>query len=170
MSYYRYSFTASLTTHYVGTYAYKAVFLPEAIAAQLPFAQHSRLRFIGEIAAYPIRAAWQPSGVGTYYAMVNAKLIKDAEITLGDLVEVSFNLAPQDAVDIPQPLVHALNTDPSLRVKWDKLSPGKRRGLAYSVASAKTPRTVEKRLVAVIEAVRLGVAPIPKRASKGLEE
>jgi uncharacterized protein YdeI (YjbR/CyaY-like superfamily) len=57
-------------------------------------------------------------------------------------------------VDTPEDLAAALRrADRS--AEWEALTPGKRRGLIYQIATAKTAATRDKRIATVIE----GLAP-----------
>ncbi len=55
-------------------------------------------------------------------------------------VELRFNIANQDSVDLPEELLGALFADKAAQQAWDRLTPGKQRGLAYFVGS--TPALV----------------------------
>ena len=83
--------------------------------------------------------------------MVSKAMMKAAEVSLGDTVEVRFEVADQDAVDIPPALRTALAEDEPLREAWDALTPGKQRGFAHPIAQAKRPETLAKRLGALRE-------------------
>ena len=58
-------------------------------------------------------------------------------------------------------LEDAVRGDPALRALWEAQTPGKRRGLAYRVASAKTAATRAKRIAEVFEILQ------GKRDSRG---
>jgi uncharacterized protein YdeI (YjbR/CyaY-like superfamily) len=86
--------------------------------------------------------------------------LKAAGLRVGDSVEVSFRVLPQDDVDIPEELATLLAKKARVRKAWQALSAGKQRGLAYLVASAKRVETRQVRL-ATVEAVLLGKVPPP---------
>ncbi|MEM8981122.1 MAG: YdeI/OmpD-associated family protein [Pseudomonadota bacterium] len=71
-------------------------------------------------------------------------------VALGDEVEVRFAVADQDAVNVPNALAEALETHGDLAEVWDSWTPGKRRGWAHRVASAKTAPTIAKRVDEVL--------------------
>ncbi|HEX8555924.1 MAG TPA: DUF1905 domain-containing protein, partial [Sphingomonas sp.] len=89
---------------------YNVLFLPDELAATLPFDRHPRLRVEGELAELPIAGAWMPTGDARRYIIVPARIMKEAEIGIGDMVEMRFAIADQDAVDVPPELTHALAT------------------------------------------------------------
>ncbi|MEM6869113.1 MAG: YdeI/OmpD-associated family protein, partial [Cyanobacteria bacterium P01_C01_bin.121] len=68
---------------------------------------------------------------------------------------VRFRIADQDAVDVPEALQHALEQDEYAKAVWEKLTPGKRRGFAYRVSSAKTKQTQTRRALEVLEQLLL---------------
>jgi uncharacterized protein YdeI (YjbR/CyaY-like superfamily) len=58
--------------------------------------------------------------------------------------------------DVPDVLQRALEGDARALAGWNALSPGKRRGLAHRVASARTVPTRLRRLDEVLVALREG--------------
>ncbi len=63
--------------------------------------------------------------------------LKAAGLRIGSVVEVSFRVVPQDDVDLPEELADLLAKRARPRAAWQRLSPGKQRGLAYLVASVR---------------------------------
>jgi uncharacterized protein YdeI (YjbR/CyaY-like superfamily) len=98
----------------------------------------------------PLKGALMPTG-GRWYLMLSKAVLKRARLRLGDITRVASADADQDAVDVPPPLAEALDADPDLRAAWNALTPGKRRGLAHRVASAKTAPTIAKRVAEGID-------------------
>ena len=145
MSRFAYEFTGRVAKHSFGPWGYTVVFLPPELAAQLPLDENPRLRVRGEMDEYPFYGAWQPTG-GQWYLMINKSVLKQGGYALGDWINVRFNIDDQDAVDLPEALVEALKKDRKLKNVWDQLTPGKKRGLAYQVSTAKTAATIEKRI------------------------
>ena len=150
--FYPHSFEASITEHDVGSrrYVYTVVFVPPETIAQLPMDEHPRLRVTGEIDELPFEAALTPVG-GRWYLLLSKKTLKKLGKSLGDEVTVSFEIGEQDAVDVPTELARALGEDMAVKELWDQQTPGKQRGLAYRVASAKRAKTREKRVAEVFE-------------------
>ncbi|MEO1593160.1 MAG: YdeI/OmpD-associated family protein [Cyanobacteria bacterium J06632_22] len=142
-------FEGPVEYHDFGRMGYTVVYLPEAIRQQLPLDKYPRLRVDAEVNEQPIDGALQP-GQGKYYLMLSKRLLKAAGLTLGDTATVNFRLADQDAVTIPEELQTALAGNPDAKTAWDALTPGKRRGLAHRVASARTAPTRFKRVAEVL--------------------
>lgn len=162
MSFFTHVFETVIARHPIGNgeriVHYTVVYLPSAMVPQLPFDAHPRLRVTGEIADVPIEGAWQPAGDGRRYLMVPKTVFENAGVAVGDRVEVRFKVGDQDAVDVPDALHRALGADRDLMDKWRVLTPGAQRAFAYRVASAKTEKTIMKRVDEVAHMVREGLA------------
>lgn len=153
MSYFDHSFEAPIVEHWFeDKFAYTVVWLPPEVAEVLPFKEYPRLRVEGEVAEQSFEGACMPVR-GRWYLMVSKKAMKAAGVSLGDEVEVRFRIADQDAVDVPVDLTRALEADAAALARWDALTPGKKRGLAFRVAQAKRPETRAKRIAEVLEAL-----------------
>jgi hypothetical protein len=135
---------------------YTVLFLPDELAAVLPFDRHPRLRVEGEIADVPVQGAWMPTGDGRRYFMVSPAVLKAARPEPGQLLEMRFRIDDQERVDVPEALAAALARDGEAVAAWDALTPGKRRGIAHLVASGPTAPTQARKVAEVIEALRAG--------------
>ena len=155
MTMYPYQFEAPISTHDVGSerYLYTVIWVPEEVTAALPMKTYPKLRVEGEIAERYFEASLTPVR-GRWYILLNKRLLADIGAGLGDEVEVRFAIADQDKVDVPDTLSRALSDNPDMDAIWANLTPGKRRGLAYMVASAKTEPTREKRVAKVFAVMR----------------
>lgn len=149
-----YIFDSPIVPHSVGRYHYSVVFLPAEMNEDFPFQQYPRLRIEAEVGNAPFSGAWQPTG-GRWYLLLSKKFLKKAGFEIGDWVTVRFRIADQDAVDVPEALQHALEQDEYAKAVWEKLTPGKRRGFAYRVSSAKTKQTQTRRALEVLEQLLL---------------
>ncbi|MEO1045257.1 MAG: YdeI/OmpD-associated family protein [Pseudomonadota bacterium] len=145
--FYPHIFTATVVHHDVGSekYRYSVVFVPEDIKSGLPLSDFPKLRITGEVEDFPIEAALTPVR-GQHYILLSRKLLTSIRKSLGDEVTVRFRIADQDAVDVPHSLESALAKAPAVKALWDDASPGKRRALAYMIASAKREATQNKRI------------------------
>ncbi|MBY0335030.1 MAG: YdeI/OmpD-associated family protein [Acetobacteraceae bacterium] len=156
MSLYPHAFEGALQRHGVGRDRkvwYAVLFLPPALAAELPFDRFPRLRVEGEIADQPVSGAWMPVGDGRRYFIVSPEVRKAAGAGLGAVLEMRFRVADQDAVEVPEALVRELERRPDLRARWDALTPGRRRGLAHLVRGARTEPTRQRRVAEVVAAI-----------------
>ena len=154
MSYYEFCFEASIEKLPIGNgpkvLRYNVVILPDKLTKALPFNEYPKLRIIGEIGDHPIRGAWNPVADGRKYFILSQKFLDNAELMVGDMTEVRFNIDDQDYVDIPIELQHALMLNTTLKAKWESLTAGKKRFHCHQVSSAKQQKTREKRLADVI--------------------
>ncbi len=144
MRFYSFGFEGVVDTLDYEKYLYSVIYLPAEIADQLPLAVHPRLRVAGEINDYPFSGAFIPSSQGHYLILGSARL-KAMGLKVGMPVELRFNIADQHGVDVPEELLAALFADRAAQQAWDMLTPGKQRGLAHFVGSAKTKATRQKR-------------------------
>jgi hypothetical protein len=155
---YLYSFEGQIDRFGVGKTRklwYTVLFLPPDVEAELPFGTFPRLRVEGEIADLPVEGAWMPTGDGRRYFIVAPRVLKGAEVGLGDSVEMRFGVADQNAVDVPAELAAALALYPAARTAWEALTPGKQRGLTHRIHGAKAPTTRRRRtdeVIAILQA------------------
>lgn len=147
--FYPHEFEATIEHHHVGTYIYTVVFLDSTLHDRLPLEEHPRLRVSGEVRDIPFEGAWQPVR-GRWFLMLSKQLMRDGEFEIGDRVAVRFQIEDQSSVDVPEELLRAIRTKKSYMAAWMKLTPGKQRGFAYRVASAKMRATRSKRVAEVL--------------------
>jgi uncharacterized protein YdeI (YjbR/CyaY-like superfamily) len=82
--------------------------------------------------------------------MLSKRVIARSGYGLAEMAIVRFNIESPDAVAIPDVLQVALNARPQATASWNRLTPGKQRGLAHQISSAKRPVTIAKRLTQVL--------------------
>ena len=151
MDEYSIEFNASIEPHDFGRMAYTVVYAPAKIVRGVGLKHTPRLRIDGLVAGQPFHGAFQPAGDGRFYQILSKKFLKSSRLKLGDKVAVSFDIADQDAVEVPKPLEFALAANDQARKVWDTITPGKKRSFAYRVSSAKRAETIENRVEEVIE-------------------
>ena len=149
---YEFSFRGPIVEHDFGRMAYKAVFFPEDVLRVLPMKQYPRLRIDAEIGGLftncGLMAAKQRR-----YILLSAAFMKQAALHCGQEIDVHFNIADQDAVEIPNDLEEAIDASVSTRAAWDSLTPGRRRSFAYRVAAVVNPTIREQRILEVLELI-----------------
>ncbi|WOO39669.1 YdeI/OmpD-associated family protein [Rubellicoccus peritrichatus] len=148
----RHRFSANVAIHDFGRMKYTVVYLPKRIEKELRLLEMPRLRVEGLIHGEPFSGACQPTGKA-WYLILSKRILKEAGLNVGDKVEGQLSIADQEAVDIPEDLQLELDRNSNIRKKWDALSAGKKRGLAYRVASAKRLETREQRIFEVLEVI-----------------
>ena len=153
MSDYPFNFQAEIVSHAFGKMAFTVVFVPAELLPSLPLDKHPRLRINGEVDGIRIDAALMPAK-GKWYMMVSKKYLRLCGLSVGDMASIGFDIADQDAVMLPGELRFALDADDEAAAAWVKLTAGKRRGLAYRVASAKMPETRERRVDEIMKMLK----------------
>lgn len=155
MDFYPFTFSGPIKEHWFDDkFCYHVLWLADDLAEQLPVKDNPRLRITGELNGKPIEAALNPVR-GRWYVLISKKLQKTLGVSLGAKLRLDFAIADQDAVDVPPALRAALEEHPDLNKNWNKLTPGKKRGLAYRVATAKTPPTIQRRVDDVLSEIAL---------------
>jgi hypothetical protein len=101
---------------------------------------------VGEVT---FEAAWQPRD-GSWFVLFSKDLQRQHGLEPGDEMDLEFRFVNQDRVIIPQELSEVLAADAGLKSAWDKLTAGRRRGLAHRVASAKSEAVRQRRVDEVI--------------------
>ena len=163
MGYYQYDFINRIEKHSVGHNSrgelfYTVVFVPEHVAQALPLKEYPRLRIEGELHEQPFEGAMQPTK-GRWYLLLSQKFLKENSLSIGDEVEARFNIGNQDFVDVPTELEEALALNEKAGALWASFTPGKKRGFATTVASAKQVSTREKRAAKMIGYILDGKNP-----------
>lgn len=146
-----FQFDAIVSVLDFGRMSYSVLYAPPEIVRELSLADNPRLRIDGFVADQRFKGAFQPAGENQYYLILSKRFLKSAGLSPGDTATALFTIADPDAVDVPLELQHALQANPDAAAKWDALTPGKRRGLAYRVASAKREKTKSRRVEEVLE-------------------
>jgi Bacteriocin-protection, YdeI or OmpD-Associated/Domain of unknown function (DUF1905) len=159
MSAYPFAFEGIIAYYTFDRYAYTVIYLPENLERKLPFDSHPRLRIAGEVADFPVEGAWQPAGDGRRYFILSKRFLRAAGVAVGDVVEMRFGIADQNAVMVPDALVAALTRNRPLDRKWRSLTPGAQRAFAHRVATAKTEATQARRIAEVFEMIERGERP-----------
>lgn len=113
--YYDYQFDAAIAYHDVGSdwYQYTVVYLPDELKSVLPLKDYPRLRISGEINDCPFEAALTAVH-GNWYMLFSRKTLNAIDQWVGDVVFIRFNIADQNAVDIPDILNQVLAQNASL--------------------------------------------------------
>jgi uncharacterized protein YdeI (YjbR/CyaY-like superfamily) len=100
---------------------------------------------------------------GERYLMVNKDLCLAAGVQLGQLLRITLAPDPNpDHVDMPDELAEALAAWPEADAGFQRQTPGRRRALAYHVATAKQAETRARRAVEVSQRLAVGAHPFRK--------
>ena len=108
-------------------------------------------RVEGEIADHPVNLALSRAPVvDGVFLWTGQSLLDRIGIQPGEPVEVRLLPASDDRVDLDPDIEAALRAGGVLD-QWESLTPGKRRGLLYQIATAKTDPTRLKRIQRLVE-------------------
>ena len=130
-----------------GRATYTILRLPDAALTDLGPCR----RVEGEIADHPVNLALSRAPVVEgVFLWTGQSLLDRIGIQPGAPVEVRLRPAPDDRVDLDPDIEAALRSGGVLPT-WNALTPGKRRGLLYQIATAKTDTTRQKRIAKLIE-------------------
>jgi hypothetical protein len=129
-----------------GRSTYTMLRLPDTVATALGKSR----RVEGEIAEHPVNLALSRApAVDGVFLWTGQSLLDRIGITPGELVEVRLRPAPDDRVDLDPDIEAALRSGGVLD-RWEALTPGKRRGLLYQIATAKTEQTRRTRIAKLV--------------------
>jgi hypothetical protein len=107
-------------------------------------------RVEGEIAEHPVNLALSRAPVVEgLFLWAGQSLLDRIGVTPGEPVEVRLRPAPDDRVDLDPDIEAAFRSGGVLQ-QWETLTPGKRRGLLYQVATAKTDQTRRARIAKLV--------------------
>lgn len=108
-------------------------------------------RVEGEIAEHPVNLALSRAPVVEgVFLWTGQSLLDRIGIQPGEPVEVRLRPALDDRVDLDPDIEAALRAG-GVVDHWESLTPGKRRGLLYQIATAKTEPTRGKRIQRLVE-------------------
>ena len=120
------------------------------------FERKGRVPVKGTINGFPFRSSLMNMGDGHMMA-VNAQLRAGAQCKAGDTVAVLMEL-DQDkrTVEVPAYLKKIIDRDPKAREFWPQLSFTHQKEYVREIEGAKRPETREKRIAAMLDALRKG--------------
>jgi antitoxin component of MazEF toxin-antitoxin module len=158
------SFKAKVDIYDFTKYVYTCVYFPNAVLARLPLDEHPRLRINATIEGCACKGALMPDRAGSrqtkhllagghiegdrvWYFQIPKTILKEVGKQIGDTVEVRFEIANQDEVDVHPAVEAMLARDGEVRRQWEALTAGKKRSLMHPISNARTDVTLEKRLL-----------------------
>ena len=146
-----FAFEGKICSYELNQFIASVVYLPSKLSKELPLQEYPRLRVRGMIDATAIELALQPTGKNRWFLLISQMLQKKLGKSVGSKVAVMFEIDDQDRVTIPDELQRALNADDVALERWEALTPGKKRGMAYRIESAKKEETKQRRILDILE-------------------
>ena len=120
------------------------------------FQRNGRVPVKGTINRFPFRSSLMNMGDG-HMMVVNAELRAGAKCKAGDTVTVVMELdEDKRKVEVPARLKKIIDRDPKAREFWPKLSFTHQKEYVREIEEAKRPETREKRIAAMMDALRKG--------------
>ncbi len=120
------------------------------------FERKGRVPVKGTINGFPFRSSLMNMGDGHMMA-VNAQLRAGAQCKAGDTVAVVMELdEDKRTVEVPAFLKKIIDRDPKAREFWPQLSFTHQKEYVREIEGAKRPETREKRIAAMMDALRKG--------------
>ncbi len=120
------------------------------------FQRKGRVPVKGTINGFPFRSSLMNMGDGHMMA-VNAQLRAGGKCKAGDVVDVVLELDEEERkVEVPAYLKKIINSDAGAKEFWGKLSFTHQKEYVREIEGAKRPETKEKRIAAMMEALRKG--------------
>jgi hypothetical protein len=121
------------------------------------FRRNGRVPVKGTINGFPYRSSLMNMGDG-HMMVINAQMRAGAHCMAGDTVAVLMELDPDKrTVDVPAYLKKTIAGDPKAKEYWSKLSFTHQKEYVREIENAKRPETREKRVAAMMDALRKGV-------------
>ncbi len=118
------------------------------------FQRKGRVPVKGTINGFPFRSSLMNMGGGHMMA-VNAQLRTGGNCKAGDTVDVVMELdEDKRTVEVPAYLKNIINSDPRAKEFWPKLSFTHQKEYVREIDVAKRPETREKRIAAMMDALR----------------
>jgi hypothetical protein len=118
------------------------------------FHTKARVPVKGTINGFPFRSSLMNMGDGHMMA-VNAELRAGANCKGGDTVDIVMELDEDERkVELPAPIKKVIASYPKAKESWSKLSFTHQKEWMRAIEDAKRPETREKRIAAMMEALR----------------
>ncbi len=158
----RFEFEGELIKIDSASFLQYVVIVPSDVFAEMP--QQINLRGKGTMNGVPYSLAIQKMKDGTRYIAANKALQKAAHLQLNVPVNVVFELADPDEVELPEELLVVIEQDPEKGKLWFQLTPGRQRSLAHYIFSTKNVDLRIKRSMELLH--RLAIGDIPMNHKK----
>lgn len=157
------SFTTTLQPM-EGVYTSSCIVVPNEVVKKLPNA--TRLRTTGTLNTAPFALAIQRRANGVSLIIVSKRLRTEAKVSIGDTVQVTFEVVPTEQIEMPEELQALLDVDADAAEFWGSLTIGMQRSYAYYIGGAKTIDTRIRRSIDIITRGMNGELHAQKNAQK----
>lgn len=132
-----------------GRATYTILPVPDPVVAALGATRRVELEINDQPANLALTRAPAFPGV---FLWTGASLLARLGVSPGTLLDVRLRPAPDDAIDL-DPDIEAALMAAGVWAQWEALTAGKKRGLLYQIATAKTGPTRQKRIARLAESL-----------------
>ncbi|MBC8081641.1 MAG: YdeI/OmpD-associated family protein, partial [Hymenobacter sp.] len=109
-------------------------------------------RVLVTLNGHPLRRGLLPRADGSRYLLFGQLVCRRLGLRVGDTLRVTLAPDPNpDQVDLPEELAEGLEAWPEAAAGFARLTPGRQRGIAYRVDSAKRAETRLQRAMQELE-------------------
>ena len=118
------------------------------------FGAKGSVRVLGTMNGIDVDRALIPNGEGGHEIIMGTDVRKKlrAEEGTNVVVEIYRNPNPHE-IDVPEELIAAIDMEPEAVRRFEKMTPGMKRNLAYWVNSGKLPETLVKRELEILRRI-----------------
>ena len=122
--------------------------IPDEVALRMK--KQDTRRFVGKMNNHAINRAIQFRQEVGYIISVGSDILTKAHLKVGSLVKVSLRPDPNpNVIEVIEEFALVLEQDEEAAQKWEELTPGRQRGLAHYLGTAKQTETKIKRSLEV---------------------
>ncbi|WP_310391445.1 YdeI/OmpD-associated family protein [Hymenobacter sp.] len=148
-------FRAELLTSGVGDMQIQLVPVPPQVVEGL--GAKPNLRVLATINGHALRRGLLPKADGSRYLLLGKLICRRHGFRVGDELAITLTADPNpDQVDLPDELAEGLEAWPEAQAGFARLTPGRQRGIAYRIDSAKRPETRLQRALQELEQLARG--------------
>lgn len=161
-----FTFTTQLGFIDMGRMTLRVIPVPEEVSAELPTGRPRVCLRVDGREPELRRALLRHPEYGPHIIMGAAQL-RALGLGRSSSFTVALTLDPEpDQVNLPPELQAALAAHPTARERWNQLTPGAQRGLAYTVQAAKRAETRQRRATELVHGIASGpFALLPGRST-----
>ena len=104
---------------------------------------------------HPFQATLVPIGSGKYRLYINGKMRKQANVDVGDEIEIELEYDAQArTIPMPDAFEQALERNPKARSEFERLNPSRRKDILLYMNALKRPESLQKVIERVMESLK----------------
>jgi uncharacterized protein YdeI (YjbR/CyaY-like superfamily) len=138
------------------------IVVPPEILDQLK--RRGRIRIKGKMNKVPIALAIQSKKNGVRYLSVSRDLKKKINVASDEKIQVQFQLADLEELDMPEEMSALLEQDEEAMTLWNTFTTGAKRGLLHYISSGKSVETRIKRSIEIMNKGKMGLLQMQKKS------